>query len=264
VAHTDAAAASSSATVGETKLAVPVQAVAVPVPEEPVELVERWMISFTLQSFERFCNRHVDAIEPDSSTVRRFVEEFVKGVDTDAFKVRDLFSAIKVKHGAFREPFLDVAKNWASSAILKQRKVEQEKQKLMKSKKGSEGQPVKRDVVAVEVDTGSSTCAKIEDIQDVKWAASILVPWGFRADKTDEPIFRAPAKICLRVFNGLQHFHQKSIFREAMKQTQIGKVVNCMRRHENTEVGKLARTLVQEWKVACARKEPASKAAPTQ
>merc|ERR1711972_1035403 len=72
-----------------------------------------------------------------------------------------------------------------------------------------------------------------------------------------EPVVKSPAAIAVPILHGLKDFQELGEFRELLKSTQIGKVVNAFRKHPNSECSATARQLVASWKAAIT--QPAKK-----
>mmetsp|Transcript_9013 Transcript_9013/g.16288 ORF Transcript_9013/g.16288 Transcript_9013/m.16288 type:complete len:345 (-) Transcript_9013:119-1153(-) len=87
--------------------------------------------------------------------------------------------------------------------------------------------------------------------QDAIWAASVLAPFGLAQDGT--LLVHPPAYHALPVLKKLQLLLEGSgsNLREVLRESDLGKVVNGLRKHDNLEVVALAKSLLVSWKSAC-------------
>eukprot|EP00971_Amphidinium_carterae_P174720 3463077-Amphidinium_carterae.1 len=87
--------------------------------------------------------------------------------------------------------------------------------------------------------------------QDAKWAASVLAPFGLRQDGT--LVVNPPVGLAVSVLKKLQHMEERSgdTLRDLLRDSDLGKVVNGLRKNDNSEVAALAKSLLVSWKSAC-------------
>jgi len=202
---------------------------------------EKWLVTFDAAAFESFMRSHPEVVDPPEDGVRSVVKEFIFGHDIQAMRIKDLLEALQRKFGSLRRPLLDRAKSMCAEYI--QEKTEMDEKKGEKRKKDSgkgAGKKAKPEPVSKK--------ARIERPEDVTWAEATLVPLGWRPD--GEPVLKSPAAVAAPILHGLKDFQEFGEFRELLKSTQIGKVVNAFRKHPNSEVSATARQLVTSWKAA--------------
>ena len=83
---------------------------------------------------------------------------------------------------------------------------------------------------------------RIENAQHIAWAEATLAPLGLR-EETQEPLVKSPVPVAKPILEGLQAFKEKNEFRELLKTTKIGQIVNAFRHHPNADLAKAQRTL---------------------
>jgi len=187
---------------------------------------ERWLVGFDARAIEAFLSQNPMALEPPSSQVRTFVDEYVAAkspLTGDA-----LAEALQGRFGPLRPATLERARHIAG--LLR---------RGSKRKGGPGAQAV-----------GEDQLARIEAPEDVAWAGATLAPMGLRPDG-GEPLVRAPASIAAPLLEGLKAVADMQDLVALLRDTQIGKVVAGYRHHPNAEVAKAAKDLVASWRAAC-------------
>jgi len=150
-----------------------------------------------------------------------------------------------------------------SSAVQK-RKVREAKAEAPKSAKGVEGQKEKKMIThagtgkkkSAEEDPDFEICTN-ED--DVKWAASVLAPLGLQKD--GELVAKPPAEVALPILRGMRASESFDGLKNILKTSQVGKIVNGLRRHPDPDVARAAKELIEGWRAACAKPAAKPKAA---
>ena len=211
----------------------------------------KWLVGFDAAAFERFMTAHPETVEPPEDKVRSFVKEFIRNADLQTLKVYDLLEGLQLKFGKLRRPSLERAKGMALVEIME---VHETGVKRTAPGLGKGGGKKQKTQLREEVK------ARIEKDEDVRWAEAALVPLGFKKD-SDEPVVRSPQSVALPILMGMKGFQDMRNFRELLKSTKIGKVVNAFRHHPSPEVAKIAKDLVASWKVALAAGKKKSKEA---
>jgi len=212
---------------------------------------EKWLVSFDVAAFESFMRSHPEVVDPPAAKVRGFVDSFLQNIDVEAIRIKDLFQALETKFGHVRKAVLDRAKQMAADVI--NRRAEEEMKPGVKRKiDGAKGAPGPKKKKTTPKDESKE--ARIETAEDVTWATATLAPMGLR-DKDGDPIMRSPASISLPILEGLKALENMEDFRNLLKSTQIGKVVNNFRHHPSPEVSSAAKALVVGWKTRAAQKD---------
>jgi hypothetical protein len=218
---------------------------------------EKWMVGFDASAFEKFMKAHPETVDPPDPQVKAFVREFIAKVDLQTMKVKTLFEAMQAKFGHLRRPLLDRVKGIASDEIT----LFQEKLARIASAKKKESEQsestrafLKSMGRASSMGLGRKKVVKKDVVtirrpEDVVWAEATLAPMGMRPD-SDEPVVRSPAPVAVPILEGLTSFQDIPEFKELLRSTKIGKVVNAFRHHPNGEVAKAAKELVNGWKAA--------------
>lgn len=219
---------------------------------------EKWMVGFDAPAFEKFMKAHPETVDPPDPKVKEFVKEFISKADLQTMRVKDLLEALQTKFGHLRRPLLNRAKGMASDEIT----ILQERLSKIPAKK-KEDQQGDPGSIAILKAIGKSGAGKgvgkkkmgnkevvaISRPEDVFWAEATLAPLGMRPD-SDEPMVRSPAPVAVPILEGLKAFQDIPQFRDLLRTTKIGKVVNAFRHHPNSEVAKAAKELVNGWKAA--------------
>ncbi|CAE8658766.1 unnamed protein product, partial [Polarella glacialis] len=87
---------------------------------------------------------------------------------------------------------------------------------------------------------------------DVVWATSVLAPLGFKQD--GDLLIKPPSSVALPVLRGLKTLDFFPSLKNLLKSSQVGKVVNCLRRHSDPEVVRTSRDLLDGWKAVMAKR----------
>eukprot|EP00811_Abedinium_folium_P002711 NODE_1248_length_2548_cov_6.370095.p1 GENE.NODE_1248_length_2548_cov_6.370095~~NODE_1248_length_2548_cov_6.370095.p1 ORF type:complete len:664 (-),score=188.60 NODE_1248_length_2548_cov_6.370095:318-2309(-) len=214
----------------------------------------RFFITFNAAAFETFMRIHPDVVEPPVIKLRDYVAEFVRKVDVETMRLKDLYESLEKKFGPMRRATLERSKLFVSEAIAREAANAKRNIGANTHLKDKNAQPLARfggAVVNSEVKR-----ARIETPEDVRWAASYLAPLGFR--ENGEAIVRLSAPLAAPVLEGLKDLEELSGFRAILKDTSIGKVVNSFRTHPNPETQRAAKALLAGWKATCERKAKAS------
>merc|ERR1712176_1291094 len=99
------------------------------------------------------------------------------------------------------------------------------KRKRKKVRRKAQAQKKKPELAtsaAKRIKTGPT--ATIKGNEDILWAEATLAPLGLSPD--GEPVVKAPAAVARPILEGLKAFQGMDSFRELLKTTSIGKVIN--------------------------------------
>jgi len=202
---------------------------------------ERWLVGFDAAAFEAFVQAHPEVIEPPEAKVRLFVEEFVSSDSrADCGRLVEMCKALEAQFGPLRQPLLERAKLLAEDAIsLRVKRGSKRKEAASEREPQQTGKRPRPEVL------------KIERMQDAAWAAAVLAPMGLGGEGGGAPVMRVPASVAAPLLEGLRALEAAPCFHDALRGTQVGKVVNGYRNHPSSEIAGAARDLVAAWKAAC-------------
>jgi len=178
---------------------------------------------------------------------------------------------LEERFGAMREERLARTRGFIRDIVQAKLEEDDKKSKAGYQKKGAqdsgkwnrEGQSVvARGVVKVKVDASappSDGSVRIRTdaqnaVEDVQWAISVLAPLGLREDGEDLNL-QPPAKVALPILKGLQAAAAFSDLRTILRKTQVGKVINYLRRNPDAAVQKHSKDLLRIYRDACAKKQ---------
>jgi len=203
---------------------------------------EKWLVVFDAAAFEIFMRQFPEVVEPQEEAFRECVRKFIEEADLSALKIKDMFEALRKRFGSLRRPLLDRAKRMAGEFI----QIKQAEEASGKKRKASDGKG------AGKGGGVGAKKARIEKPEDITWAEATLIPLGLKSD--GHPVVKSPTSVAMPILEGLKSFEELDEFRELLKSTQIGKVVNAFRHHADPQVSSTAKQLVTMWKVAMNKK----------
>lgn len=87
------------------------------------------------------------------------------------------------------------------------------------------------------------------DERDLMWAARVLAPFGMT--EGGEIVVKPPVNQALPLMKSLRQLSTWTSLKQHLQKTKLGRVVNALRRHPDSEVAGLARELMESWKEAC-------------
>jgi len=229
---------------------------------------ERWLVGFDVAAFQRYINKHPEVVDPPEEKVRHQVDEFMESVDVQTMRIRDLYEHLAGRFGPLRRQLLERTRQMAGECI--ERRSEAEARELAKKsgKRKAEAQlgreiPSAKKGPAAGKGKGKGGAnkeigkpkARIENHFDAIWAAGTMAPLGLWPDGSPEagtPVVRASVTVLAPILEGLKEVHKLDGFREILKRTGLGKILNSFRHHPVGEIAKTCRELVANLKVACA------------
>jgi len=213
---------------------------------------ETWLVGFDVAAFQTFMHMHPETVDPPEEEVFAYVKEFVMVQDMAKTPIRALLDGLQKKFGRLRRPLLDRAKSMAGIVITQQHEEDENKAKkgpggAAKGKAKAAATDRNGNVVAKKIKTAPK--ANIVANEDVAWAEATLVPLGLKADGVT-PVVVSPTAVAAPILEGLKAMQGMHNFKELLRTTKIGKVVNCFRHHQSPEIAKASKELVSSWKAA--------------
>lgn len=254
---------------------------------------ERWLVAFDGPAFEAYMAAHPQVVEPPEQRVRSFAEDFVAGQEEpDPKKLLQLGEALEKQFGPLRAPLVERAKHLAEESILSRiRKAAAadaaKKDKYKKKPKPADAEAAVAAAAAAAAEKAAAMekkrkereekekknrdgnkrpkVAQMESLADAAWAASSLAPLGMASAEAGSgergPAVRVPSEVAGPLLEGLKALKNSPAFHDALRSTNVGKVVNAYRHHPSAEVAAAAKALLASWKAAC-RERPVAKVAP--
>lgn len=205
---------------------------------------EKWLVGFDAAAFEAFLEAHPEVLEPPEARVRTFAEEFVaRDNHLEAARATELCKALEARFGPLRQQLLERAKCLAEDAIKARLGPQAKKGTKRKEAPGEKEQPATKQP--------RPDAPQMDRVEDAAWAAAALAPMGLQEGSSSAPLVRVPAALALPLLDALLALEGSPSFHNALRKTQIGKVVNAYRGHPKQGVAQAARDLVASWKAAC-------------
>lgn len=205
---------------------------------------EKWMVGFDATAFQRFVDSHPEALEPGHLSVCKFIDDFAENAQIDTMRVKDFSEALEARFGPLRRPLLDRAKELVVNAIKARHDPASKKGIKRKGDETQQGAGAKRPCQDPKIPQISS---KI----DAAWAAALLAPFGLGGEGGASLVLRAPAATAKPLIEALRPLDTFPFFHDALRETQLGRILAAYRSHSCPAVAQSAKELVAAWKAAC-------------
>lgn len=237
---------------------------------KPKVPLQKWNVLFNHSAFQAYTLQHPEVIEPDDDQVKSAITHIVETGDMNELKIRTVIEKLTARFGALREERTPRIKGFIVNIVQAKLAVDAKANakkaaaagpnKKDDKDKGCVGQPEVRRAPQTKIDAATDVSITIntdsaeKTIEDVQWAVTVLAPLGLREDSEDL-VMQPPAKKAMPVLRALQAAAPKSDHRKVLRETQIGKVMNYLRRNPDAEVKRCAQELLRVYRDACAKKQ---------